>query len=522
MNIISYLFNRFVPSQSPFLSPEAAHSQQPAQPQSVDCILQQLKQAIPGSRLTTSYGQDELVIRITWGEKGVPSQDIVAETLLQRNNADNQENTVKCETTHTRQHRLMKRLIPFFEENYRFRYNVLTEQAEFAEITDKTENKAEVTDKAETVGVETHENTCKRTYRPVTQRAMNAICMNAFAHDVECWDKDIRRYIESDHVPEYHPFADYFDHLPEWDGVDRVTPLAHRVSRIPIWAPSFHTWMLALTNQWMNAANTPVNNAANTPISKGSSAIPTPYANSVAPILISTRQGLGKSTFCKRLLPAALSRYYTDSYDLNAPSGCEQKLAAFGLVNLDEFDKLSAHKMPQLKNLMQMNSLNIRKAYQKSVQPLPRIASFIGTSNRTDLLTDTTGSRRFLCIEVDEMIDNLTPIDYDQLYAQLKQELAEGARCYFTKDEEKRIEAHNRYYYRTSPIEEVLHDHVEFTAPNTEGARLLSAARLFQLLQKKNPAAMRGTTCYALTRLLPTVAEKVHTRYGNGYWVKVL
>ena len=391
----------------------------------------------------------------------------------------------------TRQHRMMQRLIPFFEQNYRFRYNLLTEQAEFAPMgTD--------------------------VFRPVTQRAMNAISMSAFNHDVECWDKDIRRYIESDHVPEYHPFADYLDHLPEWDGVDRVTPLAERVSRIPIWTKSFHTWMLALTNQWMNAASTDIDNG---PAIKDIAR--TPYANSVAPILISTRQGLGKSTFCKRLLPAALSRYYTDSYDLNAPSGCEQKLAAFGLVNLDEFDKLSVHKMPQLKNLMQMNSLNIRKAYQKSVRSLPRIASFIGTSNRTDLLADTTGSRRFLCIEVDEMIDNLTPIDYDQLYAQLKQELAEGARCYFTKDEEARIEAHNRYYYRTSPIEEVLHDHVEFTAPNTEGARLLSAAQLFQLLQKKNPAAMRGTTCYALTRLLPTVAEKVHTRYGNGYWMKI-
>ena len=123
MNIFSYLFNRFVPSQSPFLSPETAHSQQPAQSQSVDCILQQLKQAIPSSRLTTCYGQDELVIRITWGEKGVSSQDVASETPLQRNNADNQEKAVKGETTHTRQHRLMKRLIPFFEENYRFRYN---------------------------------------------------------------------------------------------------------------------------------------------------------------------------------------------------------------------------------------------------------------------------------------------------------------------------------------------------------------------------------------------------------------
>ena len=507
MNIISYLFNRLVPSRQDVSLQHVSQqevSQQHTHFQSVDNILQQLKLAIPGSQLTTDYGRHEMVIRITWKEKGElgamlpetiqaeasqPAED--TETPLHSTSTDNQEDTVKCETAATRQHQMMQRLIPFFGQNYRFRYNVLTEQTEFAEADSDN-------------------------FRPVTQRAMNAICMNAFSHDVECWDKDIRRYIESDHVSEHHPFADYLAHLPEWDGVDRVTPLAHRVSRIPIWAPSFHTWMLALTNQWINASATYIDGDP-----AAISIAPTPYANSVAPILISTRQGLGKSTFCKRLLPAALSRYYTDSYDLNAPSGCEQKLADFGLVNLDEFDKLSVHKMSQLKNLMQMNSLNIRKAYQKSVQPLPRIASFIGTSNRTDLLTDTTGSRRFLCIEVDEMIDNLTPIDYDQLYAQLKQELAEGARCYFTKDEEKRIEQHNRYYYRTSPIEEVLHDHVEFTAPNTEGARLLSAARLFQLLQKKNPAAMRGTTCYALTRLLPTVAEKVHTRYGNGYWVVV-
>ena len=66
--------------------------------------MQQLRQAIPGSRLATSYGQDELVIRITWGEKGTSSQDVASETLLQRNTTDNQKNVVKGETTHTRQY----------------------------------------------------------------------------------------------------------------------------------------------------------------------------------------------------------------------------------------------------------------------------------------------------------------------------------------------------------------------------------------------------------------------------------
>ena len=64
------------------------------------------------------------------------------------------------------------------------------------------------------------------------------------------------------------------------------------------------------------------------------------------------------------------------------------KLAACGLINLDEFDKLSASKMPLLKNLMQASALNIRKAYKRSASALPRIASFIGTSNREDISAD--------------------------------------------------------------------------------------------------------------------------------------
>ena len=81
--------------------------------------------------------------------------------------------------------------------------------------------------------------------------------------------------------------------------------------------------------------------------------------------------------------------------------------------------------MPLLKNLMQMSDLNIRKAYQQSFRQLPRVASFIGTSNRFDLLTDPTGSRRFLCVEVERVID-CTHIEHDQIYAQLKAELACG------------------------------------------------------------------------------------------------
>ena len=96
--------------------------------------------------------------------------------------------------------------------------------------------------------------------------------------------------------------------------------------------------------------------------------------------------------------------------------------------------------MPLLKNLMQASALNIRKAYKRSASALPRIASFIGTSNREDLLVDRTGSRHFLCVSLEHAIDCVTPVEHEQLYAQLKAELLSGERGWFNKEEEQAIQ----------------------------------------------------------------------------------
>ena len=56
--------------------------------------------------------------------------------------------------------------------------------------------------------------------------------------------------------------------------------------------------------------------------------------------------------------------------------------------------------------------------YKRQVEYLRRYASFIATSNHRDLLTDTSGSRRFIGIYMAGAIDVSRPIDYEQLYAQ--------------------------------------------------------------------------------------------------------
>ena len=394
---------------------------------------------------------------------------------------------------------LMQEVTAFLTSRYRFRFNVLTEETEVANNIPDTHLR----------------------YTKVDERWMNTLSMEAIETGIDCWDRDIQRFVRSRRISEYHPFTAYFEQLPEWDGTDRVSALARRVSDNPVWVNGFHRWMLGLSAQWMqfhpdtNCANRANNaNSANNTSSIN-------RANSVAPLLVSSRQGLGKSTFCRLLMPDALKAYYTESYDLSSPASAEAKLAACGLINLDEFDKLSASKMPLLKNLMQASALNIRKAYKRSASALPRIASFIGTSNREDLLVDRTGSRRFLCVSLEHAIDCTTPVEHEQLYAQLKAELLSGERSWFNKEEEQAIQQHNALFYKHIPEEEVFRLCFRFAteADHPQEVLTLSATQLFERMKSAHPSVMRGMTAYSLSRILPQLGERVHTAKGNVYRV---
>ena len=382
---------------------------------------------------------------------------------------------------------LMQEVTAFLTSRYRFRFNVLTEETEVANIANNIPD--------------THLR-----YTKVDERWMNSLSMEAIETGIDCWDRDIQRFVRSRRISEYHPFTAYFEQLPEWDGKDRVSALARRVSDDPVWVNGFHRWMLGLSAQWMQFR---------------SDANSTNRANSVAPLLVSSRQGLGKSTFCRLLMPDALKAYYTESYDLGSPASAEAKLAACGLINLDEFDKLSASKMPLLKNLMQASALNIRKAYKRSASALPRIASFIGTSNREDLLVDRTGSRRFLCVSLEHAIDCTTPVEYEQLYAQLKAELLSGERSWFNKEEEQAIQQHNALFYKHIPEEEVFRLCFRFATKEDHPQEVLtlSATQLFERMKSAHPSVMRGMTAYSLSRILPQLGERVHTAKGNVYRV---
>ena len=372
-----------------------------------------------------------------------------------------------------RKRTLLDDLEGFLFARYDFRFNVLTEQTEYRR---KGEGN----------------------FMQVDQRVLNTLCIDARSEGINCWDKDVSRLLLSQKMADFHPFLTYMAELPEWDGIDRVTELARRISDKPLWVNGFHRWMLAMAAQWMNFDGQ--------------------CANAVAPLLVSTEQGRCKSTFCSILLPEELQKFYIDKFDLTSESGCEQKLSLFGLVNMDEFDRYSVRSMATLKNLMQLKKLNFRKSHRSYYSQLPRIASFIGTSNQKELLTDTTGSRRFLCVEVKGKIDCTRP-DYAQLYAQLKAELLAGERYWFTTDEEQAIQQNNRLFYKHSPEEDVFFRCFRLPEEGEEGV-LLSPTEIFCRLQKRFPAAFRGSNASRMGKVLTSLGvERIRTKYGTSYRV---
>ena len=222
---------------------------------------------------------------------------------------------------------IQQKLEQYLLSRYHFRFNVLTEQTECCKKDADTP-----------------------IYKVISQRTLNSLCLEARARHINCWDKDVSRFVNSEQMPDYHPLLSYMNTLPEWDGMDRVTPLAQRISTKDFWVNSFHRWMLGVTAQWSGHMAR--------------------CANAVAPMLVSSEQGRCKSTFCELLMPDSLKDYYTDSFELTGQAGCEQKLAFFGLINLDEYDRLSPQKLPLLKNLMQMKKLDFRKSHRSSYSHL--------------------------------------------------------------------------------------------------------------------------------------------------------
>ncbi|WP_368128490.1 BT4734/BF3469 family protein, partial [Bacteroides thetaiotaomicron] len=300
----------------------------------------------------------------------------------------------------------------FMQRRYEFRYNTMTTVTEYRE-----------------------RNTFCFYFRPLSSRVRNSIAMNARLEGLSLWDRDVVRYLDSDRIPIFNPIEDFLFGLDvRWDGHDRIRELA---ARVPCnnrhWADLFYRWFLNMVAHWRQTDRK--------------------YANCTVPLLIGP-QAYRKSTFCRSLLPPELQAYYTDRIDFSNKRDAEISLNRFALINMDEFDQNRVNQQAFLKHILQKPIVNVRRPHGTATQEMRRYASFIGTSNHKDLLTDTSGSRRYIVVDVTGPID-CSPIDYEQLYAQAMHDLYKGERYWFDPEDEKVMNESNQEF-QVMPIAEQL------------------------------------------------------------------
>ena len=341
-------------------------------------------------------------------------------------------------------------------------------------------------------------------YRPVEPRVQKRMTLEVQLADIRVSIKDVRNFLESDYIKNYNPIEEYlFQCYDKWDGKDHIRALARTVPTAnPHWADWFYTWFLGMVDQWRGYSHRQ-------------------YGNSVAPLLIS-KQGYNKSTFCRRLLPPELQWGYSDNLILSEKRQVYQAMAQFMVINLDEFNQISPQvQQGFLKNLIQLPTLKYKPPYGSHVMEFPRLASFIATSNMKDILSDPSGNRRFIGVELTGPIDVSVRPNYQQLFAQALSALNNGEKSYFDAQQVKLIMKSNSQFEVIQPIDQYFQLYFELVEDEKEGD-YLTAAEIFDYLKKQIGSSLKVNSLMGFGRKLANMSELKHKRFADGmkYLVK--
>ena len=337
----------------------------------------------------------------------------------------------------------------FLDERVLLRYNVVTRRVEVHWLTDFGDAPPGLDD-----------------WEPLTDRLVNSLWVE-LSEQKQVRVQDIFRVIESDYVAEFNPFAFYLSRLPPWNGnEDHILGLSLSVNvkgdtnEQFLFAEYLKKWLVAMVAGWVNPQ----------------------VVNNVILVLIGP-QGAYKTTWFNYLLPPELRRYFYTKTNASRMSKDDLLvLAQYGLVCCEELDTMRPSELNQLKAAVTMLSVDERAAYARYHEHRPHIASFCGTGNSLQFLSDPTGNRRWLPFEVDSIEpphDN--PLDYQAIFSQAYTLYRQGFRYWFTQPEIERLAQHNQQF-ETANLELELVAQYFRKPQGQEPGEFISAAMALQII----------------------------------------
>lgn len=365
-----------------------------------------------------------------------------------------------------------KRVMDYLNERYDLRYNMNNKHAEIRKKGDAK-------------------------YHNLTDTMLNSLKVDIDLAEIPCSKDTLRTIIFSDKFGAYSPFEDWLKALPEWDGQDHIQKLADKVTTDDKewWHECFKRWMVNIPATLENDD----------------------VVNGQVLILVGT-QGCGKTTFFNNIVPKALNEY-TSSGMLNfVDKETKVQLGELFLYNLDEAASLNKKDMDLLKELLTRKKSYERRAWTTLSDTFIRHCSFCGTSNYQEILHDPTGSRRFLCHQVEGNIDlNMDDIDLDQVYAQAYQLYRTGFQYWFDSNDIKTIEMKNLRFKSIPAEEELILNKYEPCEKDEEGAIRLTALEILMELNSSH----RGINlkAEAIGKVLSAKRFKQVKVRGKRWWL---
>ena len=335
----------------------------------------------------------------------------------------------------------------FLNNRYNFRYNKVLGKLEF--------------------------KTLKATkWKPMTDFSENSILREILKAKVKCSINSLRNLLHSDYCEMFDPFEVYFESLPKnEDETDYIEMLADTITttKQDLWRTCFKKWFVAMVACVLDEKQ--VNQTV---------------------IVFSGKQGLGKTTWIEKLMPKQLNEYIFSGTINPSNKDTLIHLAECMLINLDELENLNRSEIGSLKEIITKTHIRMRKAYGHNNENMPRRASFAGSVNTAQFLNDTTGSRRFLCFEV-EHIEYTHDIDINKVYSQALKLKEEGFRHWFNQEEIKEINQNNEQYQLRSPEEELLLTWFE-PAEKNKAQYYFNTTQIANILSTKGGIAITETT----------------------------
>lgn len=308
--------------------------------------------------------------------------------------------------------------------------------------------------------------------------------------------------LKSDFVERYNPFIDYFSKLPVWDGKsDEIGKLASHVAtnNQPEFLVQFTKWMMRVVK----------------------CATVEGYYNKQAFILIHSKQNSGKTTFCRFLCPPALTEYFAENISDDKDSRIA--IAKNFLINLDELSSLAKHEINSLKALFSKDIINERLPYERKASIIHRVASFIGSTNMAEFLTDETGSVRWLCFEIKSIDWNYSKtIDIDKCWSQAVGMIKGKFPSEMDRKEIEENEVRNAKFQQRSTEAEIIPNYLLPGDENQPDAVFMTASDILLYLSSLTSIKLNKVS---IGRAMPACGfqrhkEALSDRYG--YWVKKL